>query len=87
MKAEMTAIVEFSISVAGGGPIDRKDTHTHCVFSMLQLHAELSFPLSMKVLFDSWWSSSHHLWHHSCRQCQQLWRQQPLVSTTLLFIP
>lgn len=48
---------------------------------MLQIHAELSLPLPIKVLFDSWRSSPHHLWDHSSRQCQQLWRQQSLVST------
>lgn len=28
------------------------------------------FPLLFKVLFDSWWSASHHLWDHCSCQCQ-----------------
>lgn len=36
--------------------------------------------LSFQVLFNSWWSSSYHLWNHRSCQCEQLWRQQSLVS-------
>lgn len=44
------------------------------------------YSLLFKVLFDSWWSSCYHLWDHCSCQCQQLWRQQPLVSIFLFIL-
>lgn len=55
--------------------------YLRCCCAMLNYR----FLFPIKVLFDSWRSSSHHLWDHSSRQCQQLWRQQSLVSTIPLY--
>lgn len=44
----------------------------------------MCFSLLFQVLFDSWRRPSYHLRDHRGCQCQQLRRQQPLVSTFLL---